>query len=121
MVQSMVLRDGRAKGTSIVLEVNTKNTNAAAMRAILRNIQILMVRKEYIEPYASNQVSLRIMPNRVCLVPRAYANGTITKLRQIVPEGLIGTVFLTIKTVRDYERAYQDSYNGIDVEKQVKI
>ena len=55
---------------------------------------------------------------------RAYADGTITKLRKIVPEGLNSVTLEQIKkffqTCRDYERAYKEGGTGKEVEKKVK-
>lgn len=56
---------------------------------------------------------------------RAYADGTITRLRKIVPEGLDSVTLCQIhkffRTCRDYEKAYQDGGSGKDVEERVKI
>ena len=55
---------------------------------------------------------------------RAYADGTITRLRKIVPEGLECVTTQMIKkffrTCRDYERAYRAGGSGKEVEKAVK-
>ena len=56
---------------------------------------------------------------------RAYADGTITRLRRIVPEGLDSVSLLQIqrfcRTCRDYESAYRDGGTGREVEERVKI
>lgn len=53
---------------------------------------------------------------------RAYADGTITKLRKIVPEGLDSVTLDQIKkyftTCRHYDRA---GGTGRDVEERVKV
>ena len=55
---------------------------------------------------------------------RAYADGTITKLRKIVPEGLNSVTLEQIKkffqTCRDYESAHKEGGTGKEVEKKVK-
>ena len=54
-----------------------------------------------------------------------YANGTIVRLRCIVPEGLDSVSTELIKkyfrTCRDYERAYREGVTGRDVEAKVKL
>jgi len=53
----------------------------------------------------------------------AYADGTITKLRKIVPQGLNSITLEQIKkffrTCRDYERAYREGGTGKEVEKKL--
>ena len=56
---------------------------------------------------------------------RAYANGSIVRLRKIVPEGLetvtmdmINRFFLTCN---DYEKAYREGYTTQNVDSIVKI
>ena len=55
---------------------------------------------------------------------RAYAHGTITRLRKIVPEGLdsVSTDMIRkfFRTCRDYERAYREGGTGREVEQAVK-
>ena len=56
---------------------------------------------------------------------RKHANGSIVRLRQIVPEGLDSVTVEQIKkyfrTCRDYERAYREGVTGKAVEEQVKV
>ena len=56
---------------------------------------------------------------------RAYADGTITRLRKVVPEGLdsvtIDQMKKFFKTCRDYERAYREGGSGREVEERVKL
>ena len=56
---------------------------------------------------------------------RAYANGTITRLRKIVPEGLetctSDMISKYFRTCRDYEQAYREGCLGKDVEVRVKV
>ena len=51
-----------------------------------------------------------------CVHTRQYANGTITKLRQIVPEGLQTVTSEMIKkffiTCRMYEKVYREGKTG---------
>ena len=53
---------------------------------------------------------------------RAYADGTITRLRKIVPEGLDSvTIEQMKKFFRNYENAYREGGTGREVEEHVKI
>ena len=56
---------------------------------------------------------------------RAYADGTITRLQKVVPEGLdsvtIDQMKKFFKTCRDYERAYREGGSGREVEERVKL
>ena len=56
---------------------------------------------------------------------RAYADGTITKLRKIVPDGLNSVTLEQMKkfcaTCRQYERAYLEGGTGREVEERVKL
>ena len=56
---------------------------------------------------------------------RAYADGTITRLQKIVPEGLDSVTLEQIKkyfrTCRDYEKAYQEGASGREVEECVRL
>lgn len=56
---------------------------------------------------------------------RAYANGSIIRLRQLVPEGLNSVTTDMIqkffRTCRDYERAYREGLQGKAVEEKVKL
>ena len=56
---------------------------------------------------------------------RAYANGTITLLRKIVPDGLDSVTLEQIKkfcrTCRDFERAYREGVSWGQVTEQVKV
>ena len=47
---------------------------------------------------------------------RAYADGSITRLRKIVPEGLDSVTVKFFKTCRDYEQAYREGGKGREVE-----
>ena len=55
---------------------------------------------------------------------RAYANGSIVRLRRLVPEGLDSVTTDMIKkffrTCREYEKAYREGLSGKDVESRVK-
>ena len=55
----------------------------------------------------------------------AYANGTITRLWKIVPEGLetctSDMISKYFRTCRDYEQEYREGCLGKDVEVRVKV
>ncbi len=55
---------------------------------------------------------------------RAHCNGSIVRLRKIVPEGLESVnaelMLKIFRTCRDYEQAYREGHNGKEVEKVVK-
>ena len=56
---------------------------------------------------------------------RAYANGSIVRLRKIVPEGLDSVKTELIKKYfrlcRDYEKAYREGLTGKAVEQRLKV
>ena len=56
---------------------------------------------------------------------RAYANGSIVRLRKLVPDGLNNVTTDQIKKFfrlcRDYERAYREGHTGKDVEQVIKV
>ena len=75
-----------------------------------------------------SQVPLCAQHNRVSMMSiqkhtQAYADGTITQLCRIVPEGLDSVTVEQIKTFfkrcRDYENAYREGVTGREVEEDV--
>lgn len=56
---------------------------------------------------------------------RAYANGSIVRLRTLVPEGLDSVQTELIKKFfrkcRDYEKAYREGHTGKAIEQRVKV
>lgn len=125
-VQRMVLPDGTPKGMKMVLEernIDTKDMVAAKMKKELNKFDDFKNKKSILE----ERVELRghiclYLPKFHCeLNPiercwcqakkhtRGYANGTITSLRKIVPEGLDSVKSKTIKkffiTCKDYLKA----------------
>lgn len=141
-VQKMVMDDGRAKGMKIVLEergVETKGMNADKMREVLNTFQDFKNKKTLLEEKVESRGHLCVFfPKFHCELnaiervwchakkySRAHANGTITKLRKIVPESLdtchtdlISKFFVTC---RDYLKAYRDGCTCRDVDSRVKL
>ena len=56
---------------------------------------------------------------------RAYADGTIIRLRTIVPEGLdsvrVEQIKMFFRTCQDYKRVYRVGGTGREVEQRVKV
>ena len=141
-VQRMVLDDGRPKGMKIILKergVDTHGMNAEKMREKLNTYEDFKIQKTILEEYVEQRGHLCLYyPKYHCeLSPiervwchskkhtRAYANGTITRLRKIVPEGLetctSDMISKYFTTCMDYEQAYRDGCLGKDVEVRVKV
>ena len=141
-IQTMVLPDGQAKGMKLVLQergVDTTGMKADAMRAKLKTYSDFKNQKTILEEFIERRGHLCIFyPKFHCeLSPiervwchskkhtRAYANGSIIRLRQLVPEGLNSVTTERIKkffrTCRDYERAYREGLQGKAVEEKVKL
>ena len=141
-IQTMVLPDGQAKGMKLILQergVDTTGMKADAMRAKLKTYSDFKNQKTILEEFIERRGHLCIFyPKFHCeLSPiervwchskkhtRAYANGSIIRLRQLVPEGLNSVTTERIKkffrTCRDYERAYREGLQRKAVEEKVKL
>ena len=140
-VQRMVDEHGIPKGMKTILEergVNTLGMRAKEMRTLLKTFPDFDRQKTILEDYIEHRGHVcTFYPKFHCeLSPiervwcqskkytRAYADGTITRLRKIVPEGLDSVTLEQMRkffrTCRDYERAYQDGGTGREVEEQVR-
>ena len=138
--QQMVLCDGIPKGMKLVLQkrgVDVKGMNADKMRQKLNafpdfanqpTILEKLVRKRghiylYLPKY---HLELNPIERNWChakKISRQYVNGTIVKLRSVIPTSLEAvTVEMNkfFQTCRDYEMAYRSGCKG-KVEAQVKL
>ena len=141
-VQQMVDESGVPKGMCIVLEergVNTVGMKVKDMRDMLKSFPDFKSQKTILEDYIEGRGHICMyFPKFHCeLNPiervwcqskkytRAYADGTIRKLRKIVPEGLDSVTLEQIRkyfaTCREYERAYMEGRTGREVEERVKL
>ena len=141
-VQKMVDACGIPKGMKIILEergIDTRGMKAKDMRELLKSFPDFKRQSTLLETYIQQRGHICIYyPKYHCeLNPiervwcqskkytRAYADGTITRLRKIVPEGLNSVTQDQIKkyfaTCREYERAYREGVTGRDVEERVKV
>ena len=140
-VQTMVKPDGTAKGMKAVLQergVDIKGMKAPDMRAKLKTYSDFANPKTLLEDLVESRGHIcEFYPKYHCeLSPielvwcqakkhtRAYANGSIVRLRTLVPEGLDGVQTELIKKYfrlcRDYEKAYREGHTGKAVEQRVK-
>ena len=140
-VQRMIDNTGTPKGMKVVLEergVDTTNMRLKDMRDLLKTFPDFSGQKTILEDYIERRGHICIYyPKFHCeLSPiervwcqskkhtRAYADGTITRLRKIVPEGLDNVTLQQMKrffrTCRDYENAYREGGTGREVEERVK-
>ena len=141
-VQRMVLEDGRQKGMKRVLEergVNTYKMKADEMRKQLKKyddfgaegvpiVEELVAERGHMCVFIP-RFHCELNPIERCWChakkyTRAHANGSIVRLRRIIPEGLasvttdmIARFFLTC---RDYERAYREGHSCNSVDMAVK-
>ena len=141
-VQKMVDANGIPKGMKIILEergVDTTGMRANDMRDLLKSFPDFKKQITLLDSYIQQRGHICIYyPKYHCeLNPiervwcqskkhtRAYADGTITRLRKIVPQGLNSVTLDQIKkyfaTCREYERAYREGVTGRDVEERVKV
>ena len=141
-LQKMVDSSGTPKGMKMVLEergVDTTGMRAKEMREKLKTYSDFGEQKTILEEYIEGRGHVCVFyPKFHCeLSPielvwchskkhtRAYADGTITRLRKIVPEGLDSVSTDLIKKFfrlcRVYEKAYREGGTGREVEKMVKI
>ena len=141
-VQKLVDNNGIPKGMKTVLEereVDTSGMRAKEMRDLLKTYSDFNGQKTLLEGYIEQRGYICIFyPKFNCeLSPiecvwchskkhtRAYADGTITRLRRIVPEGLdtvtVEQIKKFFKTCRDYEAAYREGGTGREIEERVKL
>ena len=141
-VQRLVDDDGVPKGMRIVLQergVDTTKMKAKDMRDLLKTFPDFNRQKTILEDYIERRGHIcfyylkfhcELSPiERVWCQPkkytRAYIDGTITRLRKVVPEGLDSVTLELMKkffrTCRDYERTYRGGGSGREVEERVKI
>ena len=138
-IQRMVDENGIPKGMKAVLHergVNTVGLKAKEMRDLLKSFPDFQNQSTVLETYIQERGHICVyFPKYHCeLNPiervwcqskkhtRAYADGTITRLRKRVPEGLSQVTLCLIQkyfaTCREYERA---GGTGRDVEARVKL
>ena len=131
--QEMTLPDGTPKGLRIVLEergVNTCGMNAKKMREILATHEDFSSQKTILEELVESQSHICLfLPRFHCeLNPiervwchskkhnRANVNGSITRLRDILPHAFDSCSPELIKkffrTCREYEKAYHEGCTG---------
>ena len=141
-VQKMTLPDGTPKGLKRVLQergVDCSELNADKVREILSKHKDFMEQKTILEEKVEQRGHICLFfPKFHCeLNPiecnwchskkeaRKYANGSIVRLRQIVPSALdsvsIELVEKFFRTCRDYETVYQGGYTGRNVEDIMKV
>ena len=132
-VQSMVDRDEVPRGMKAILEergVDTMGMKGNEMRQRLKSYPDFQNQKTVLEEYVEQRGHLCLFyPKFHCeLSPiervwceskkytRAHVNGTILRLRKIVPEGLdsvsVEQIEKYFRTCRDYERAYREVVQG---------
>ena len=141
-IQKMVDRNGIPKGMKAILEergVDTAGMRGTDMRKLIKSYPDFQQQKTILEDRVERRGHICLFyPKFHCeLSPiervwcqskqytRAHADGTITCLRDIVPEGLDSVTVDQIKkyfrTCRDYERAYREGVTGREVEERVKV
>ena len=141
--QTMVLADGRAKGMKIVLQergINTDGMVALKMREILNQYEDFSNKKTILEEmiearghlcmyYPKFHCELNPMERCWCHAKkhtRAHANGSIVRLRKIVPESLDmyscsqELIMKFMRKARDYLRAYREGSTCWNVDEKVK-
>ena len=141
-VQKMVQYDGTAKGMKQVLQergVDVKGLNAAKMREKLSEFEDFSSQTTILEELVRSQGHIcSYLPKYHCelnpiernwchakKVARQYVNGSIVRLREVVPTSLYSvTVDMMNKffrTCRVYEMAYRSGCSGKEVEAKVKV
>lgn len=141
-IQTMVKEDGTPKGMKAVLQergVDVKGMKAQDMRAKLKTYPDFANPKTLLEDLVESRGHIcEFYPKYHCeLSPielvwcqakkytRAYANGSIVRLRTLVPEGLDSVQTELIKKFfrkcRDYEKAYREGHTGKAIEQRVKV
>ncbi len=140
-IQKMVLPNGQPRGLKLVLEergVRTNGMNAQKLRETLKSfpdfLQQPMLLEEKIKArghlcvyFPKYHCELYAIERNWCHAKqysRAHCNGSIIRLRRIVPEALetVSTELLNkfFVTCRMYERAYREGHVGGSVVKAVK-
>ena len=138
----MVLPDGTVKGMRLVLQergVDVKGMTADKMREILTSHVDFSSQMTIVEEVVHDQGHICLfLPKYHCelnpiernwchakRVARQYVNGSIVKLRQVVPSSLNSVTNEMMnkffKTCRDYKMAYRSGCKGRDVEETVKM
>ena len=141
-IQKMVLPDGRPKGMKIILQergVDTSGMNAEKMKEIMEEFEDFKNKTTLVEEKVQARGHLcMFFPKFHCELnasercwchskkhTRAYANGSITRLRKIVPEGLDSCnpdlIKKFFRTCRDYCKAYRGGYTCRNVDTAVKV
>ena len=141
-VQSMVLSDGTPKGMKLVLQergTDVKGMTADKMREILGSHPDFSSQTTIVEEVVQNRghiclfypkyhCELNPIERNWCHAKRVawqYVNGSIVKLRQIVPSSLdsvsVEMMNKFFRTCRDYEMAYRSGCKGKEVEATVKL
>ena len=141
-VQRLVYADGTPKGMKVILQergVDTKGMRAAELREKLKTYTDFQTAKTLLEDLVEGRGHLCVFyPKYHCeLSPielvwchakkhtRAYANGSIVRLRKLVPEGLDNVTVELIKKFfrlcRDYECAYREGHTGKAVEQRIRV
>ena len=120
LVQKLVGEDGVPKGMKVIQEergVNTKGMKAKDMRELLKTYSDFTAQKTLLEDYIEQRGHICMFyPKFYCeLSPikcvwcqakkhtRAYADGTITRLRKIVPEGLDS---ITVEQIKMFKQVH---------------
>ena len=140
-VQKMILPDGRPKGMKLVLDergIETTGMKADKMRETLRSFPDFKCQKTMLEKIESRGHVCLYFPKFHCELnaiernwchakknTRAYCNGSIVRLRRIVPESLetvsVELIYKFFKICRVYERTYREGHTGNEVEEAVKV
>ena len=141
-VQKMVLPDGRPKGMRLVLQergVDTKGMNADKLKTTIASFPDFQNPKTLVEEKVESRGHLCIFPPKFhCELnaiercwchsknfSRAHCNGSITRLRPLVPQAqetvTTDMIHKFFKTCRDYEKAYRDGRTCRDVDAAVKV
>ena len=139
--QRLILPDGQPKGMKIVLEergVDTTGWYAKQMREELASHDDFLSEKSIVEKLVEGRDHKCVfIPKFHCeLNPiervwchakkhvRSHNNGTIVRLRKLVPESLntvdVGLIKKFYSTVFDYERGYKEGHCAFDIDCIVK-
>ena len=140
-IQSLILPDGQPKGMKIVLEergIDTSGWTAKQMREELASHQDFLNEKPIVRKLVEEKGHKCVfIPKFHCElnpIERAwcdakkkvlkYTNGTIVRLRKLVPESLNSVDASLIKkfflTVYDYEKGYREGHCAFDIDCVVK-
>ena len=139
--QCLTLPDGKPKGMRLILEergIDTTGWTAKEMQAELASHEDFANEKTVVEKVVEERGHICIfIPKFHCeLNPiervwchakkhvRANSNGTVPRLRKLVPESL-STVDVTLikkffATASDYERGYREGHSAFNIESAVK-